>query len=54
MAEQGTPQEAQKEKEIVWSLETRSGFADRAQSCGMLMQEKDTKGLNLIRVEIGQ
>lgn len=54
LAEQETPQDAQEEREIVWSLEKRSVFADRAQSCVVFMQEEDTKGLSLIRVLIGQ
>ncbi|KAK4810495.1 hypothetical protein QYF61_004275 [Mycteria americana] len=41
-------------KEIVQSLEARSGFSGRLQSCGSYMKGEDTKGQSSTRVETGQ
>lgn len=42
MAEEGAPHIAQEKKKQL-SLETRSGFTERIQTCTLLMQEKVQK-----------
>lgn len=43
VTEQGTPLESQEEKEIVCSLEARSSFIEKLQSCSSHMQGEDMK-----------